>query len=653
MFGSLDNDPVILPEAVRESIDLDGHPKSPVLSSQAAIWIVDDSGRRLELRRDIKGGDRATVEVRETEKDGVTRTSKLVARKSTMADEAGGFQRFLFEWLGLPIVNVPTNRITGSKLYLENLAPLFYIDQIEGWTEIQALQISRYGQLEIREIAVEFLLGAVAAFQARVNRVLSQRQSIELKDGARRIAEAVLQETMRRGWRVDWSSYGTIEDVAKRWDQHSLRTALKEDAQLDIDARRKDLNARIETLRKALTSEPIDETIAVAPVEASQRAIELKRAQHSTNEDLSTLNVQLKDVYNLLESLEHRIHSATDLLRLKTTGVGRLDHLECPTCHRDLDVESFGLSSQSADFVRAHIEALKSDRELLIKNHESLIANIDTAMARGTQIAGELRNAERALTTVTDAVGPLREQLAVITAQLTAAERESERLEGAAAEIDTLQQSIDRWVADANRFSMPQTSATDIDEKLKAFTDLLRKYLVALGHSEVKAVNSHDVVVEREDYIPYMNGRRLRGLGSASDQPRLVAAYSLALAAASEKAGGKHPGFLILDEPLQQNPDPNHRKQFVEFLEKQIAQDSKFQTLLFTSLYPTEIEQLRKKGTTVITPDDQKLGQKLLKLLPKPEQPPEKENLAENKTTTPAQPEAKLKDTAISEKKID
>ena len=48
-------------------------------------------------------------------------------------------------------------------MYLENLVPSFYIDQTEGWADIQAQQIGRYGQLEIKEIAVEYLLGAIAA----------------------------------------------------------------------------------------------------------------------------------------------------------------------------------------------------------------------------------------------------------------------------------------------------------------------------------------------------------------------------------------------------------------------------------------------------------------------------------------------------------
>ena len=151
IFGNADNDPIRLPEAVREDLELVGHEKSAVISSESIITIRDDQKRQLEIRRAIKGGERSVVVVRETSMDGKTRESKLLARKLTMKDEHGGFQRFLFEWLNWPRLEVPSYRPGGSEVYLENVAPLFYIDQNEGWSNIQALQIARYSQQEIGE----------------------------------------------------------------------------------------------------------------------------------------------------------------------------------------------------------------------------------------------------------------------------------------------------------------------------------------------------------------------------------------------------------------------------------------------------------------------------------------------------------------------
>ena len=611
MFGNLENDPIRLPQAVREELELNGH-KSRVLSSACSITLEDGNGRTLEITRPVAGGDTKFVEVREKQTGQPDRVSRLVSRRQTMQDEHGGFQRFFFEWMNWPRVEVPTFRGQGAEIYLENLAPLFYIDQDEGWTNIQALQISRYGQMEIGDIAVEYLLGADGALRARINRLRASQREAELKQSAKMIGDQVDDVMTRHGWHVELSSHGSISDIAKRWSKESLREVLLKELSVDLDSRHVDLAKRIEKLRNALTSEPLDVNNMSAPQEVSQRAIELKKRRHSLNEDLSTFNAQLRETRALRESLDYRIQAASDLLRLKTTGVGRLDHLECPTCHRDLNPEVFGLTSQSAETVAAHIEALKSDRELISRNQESLSANVKTTLAAMGKVDSDLRDAEKALRTVTSAVGPVREQIATTAAELSAAERDLDRVSEAAQEIEDLQASINRWVEDARGLVAAADGFVDKSGIKDAFLKALRSYLVALGHSAVKKSAANEVILD-DQYVPFMNGRRLRALGSASDQSRLVAAYSLALAATAEQVKGKHPGFVIMDEPLQQNPDELHRDLFAAFLANELAQKSKFQTLIFTSLGAAEITKLRKQGMNVIAPT----GDHFLKAVPK------------------------------------
>jgi DNA repair exonuclease SbcCD ATPase subunit len=184
-----------------------------------------------------------------------------------------------------------------------------------------------------------------------------------------------------------------------------------------------------------------------------------------------------------------------------------------------MDASMFGLTTQSVESVDAHIEALKRDRELMRKNLESLSASIKTTSANIEALDSELRDAERALMTVTSAVGPVREQLAATASELTAAERELERLDDAAKELDDIQASIDRWIADAQAFDSSSMVSPDIENRRRAFIDALRKYLIALGHSAVRQDNAHLISLD-DEYVPFMDGRRLRALGSASDQSR-------------------------------------------------------------------------------------------------------------------------------------
>jgi hypothetical protein len=474
---------------------------------------------------------------------------------------------------------------------------------------LQARQISRYAQQQIAQVAVEYLLGATDAVARRLAQQNAILRAAGLRESARTIADRVNAVFARRGWGVEWSGFGSVEEILARWSLRTLLEALRQDADADLAAQRVLLTQRAEVLRRGLTSDPIDPANVSAHASASQKVIELKRRRHGLSDELSTLRIQYDQTEELLSSLEHRIHSADDVLRLKTTGVGRLEQVECPTCHRDLDPATFALTEQSRESVAAHIEALKRDRKLIKNNLQGIIARLTTARAEIARVDADFRDAEWALVTVTEAIGTVREQLAQTAANLTAVEREIDRLVATSAELDDLQKAVDHWMVEARAIQLPITATADLQRRVDAFSDELRHYLIALGHSAVNSENSTSVRVD-DQYSPFLGARRLQSLGSASDRPRLVAAYSLALAAASQRVGGLHPGVIILDEPLQQNPDDLHRDLFSAFLSNQRALDANFQTVVFTFLRPAEIDSLRQRGTTVVTPE----GEHFLKL---------------------------------------
>ncbi|HVZ33202.1 MAG TPA: hypothetical protein VG963_12300, partial [Polyangiaceae bacterium] len=129
MFGLRDNDPSRFPPAVRDVMLLGAAAEVPVSTSVARIALRRDDGATLTITRPIKGADPEVVEVLEGGPS--SRKSHLRARRNTMVDESGGLQRFLFDWMRLPRAPLMTLKGTRAELYLENLAPLFFIDQNE------------------------------------------------------------------------------------------------------------------------------------------------------------------------------------------------------------------------------------------------------------------------------------------------------------------------------------------------------------------------------------------------------------------------------------------------------------------------------------------------------------------------------------------
>jgi hypothetical protein len=234
IFGLPDNDASCFSEAARDEFEVPNKPPARVLHSECSVSLSDRKARRIRLTRAIQG-DRRTVQVEEIQGDTIVRTSKLTARSKTMQDEHGGLQRFLFEWLKWPREEVSTFRGAPAEVYLENLAPAFYIDQSEGWTNVQALQISRYGQQEIAEIAVEYLLGATDAIKARVFQQQAEQRSAYLHGTARAIADRVASTLLRRGWNVEWSGKGTLVEIIARWSSRPLKEVLKAEANEGIN----------------------------------------------------------------------------------------------------------------------------------------------------------------------------------------------------------------------------------------------------------------------------------------------------------------------------------------------------------------------------------------------------------------------------------
>ena len=602
IFGRKDSDPTFFPEAVLEELNLSDAQNVRVLSSEARLTIERKDGEQLELTRGITH-DQNKVRIGRRATGGAISQMTLLTGAGSMVDETTGFQRFLFEWLGWPSKRATTFDGPEAYIYLENLAPLFYIEQEEGWTEIQARQIGRYGQQQIRELAVEYLLGGLGAVDQRVMRQRAATLDSTLRSVARSLAERATSTFLRQGWAVDWSGNGSVKEIEARWSGQTLRGALLRDAEIDIEKQRDTAVQRVVALRKVLTKDPVDPSNVSAASSASQLVVDLKQRRHKLNSELRTLHGQYSDSENLLESLVHRIRSATDVHRLKTTGVGRLSHLECPTCHRELDVTAFNLTEQTAPEVQAHIEALKRDRGLTRHTLQAVGTTIRATEAEIVKLDSEFHNAQRTLEDVSASVGPVREQIVRAAANLAAQERLIEKLDATSAELAEVQTAINGWLQDASAARAQDGGGTDMEHRVSAFTRALGEYLVALGHSAAVDRGVGSLRLDQGQYEPYLAHRRLRALGSGSDPARMVAAYTLALAAASGALNGLHPGIVILDEPLQQNPDTAHRTLFLDFLSKGLAKEAQFQTLVFTFLNDDEVRKLRQSGTIVITVD--------------------------------------------------
>lgn len=596
MYGIPPNEPARFPNAVRSRIKLDGVEYS-VASSEAYIELFRGPTDGLRLSRPIKllnndPPSHVRCELISEVGGKPSRTFELEARFKTFSDQTGGLQHFLFDWLNFKKYQVMTSRREDAWLYLENLAPHFLVDQESGWSDIQALQVYRYGILDVRGSSVEAVLGADETLKLRFAADSSQAKDVDLRKEADFFVSRVNSLFQRMTWPPIFTKPSALERILSTWQTLDLNDLVERQFTFRFDSEVTTLETRISNIRRALTTGDVDTTTTTTSQAASQRVVDLKTRRHQLQESLRDLRTQIEEQSGILDSIEHRVRATRDLIRLKQDGIGRQEDVSCPTCHRAIALHDFELTDQSNASMTNYLGAAEADRKLIRRN-------IEAAEVARQQLLGELRqldevytDASRALGLVNDSIGIAREQYARLASELSDAQRELQRIRDFRRDLNTVQDEIRTWSA-ATRVPPPADAANDeLKDRTDFLSNQLHSFLVGFGHSEVLSDDHRITVLQSDGYAPYVDAKKLRSLGSASDAARLVTAYTLALAQTGLQFRGNHPGFVLLDEPLQQNPDPEHREKFVSAI-RAMASIITGQLIIFTSLQPREIERLK------------------------------------------------------------
>lgn len=587
IFGVQASDNAIFPDAPRNLIDLGDVRETKVIESSAEIELVREDGCRLKLRRAIVG-ERGRIAV----SDGGDLQGNLVVGYGTMADPTAGFQTTFRKWAGLPEAHLMTSRGNDAPIYFENLAPLFLVTQLTGWADIQAEQVYRYGLQEIVEGAFEYLLGLDATLAARLLHQRHDATAVALKEEARVIAADFALLFNAEGWIGDLGTSGNPRELAAKWQRLDLGDWVKERYGFDGPTQLARLGKRAETLRTRLTKGKIDAESTVETTAASTAVVGLKEQRHELQLRLGTLRSQLRGQERLLRSVEDRFKSARDLARFKKEGIGILPKAECPTCHQTVDPAHLELTEQSVLTIELYIEQLDHQRHLLRHNVDRMRVDVAEAMARADRLEDEFVQAEHGLRLVNQAVGPAREVIVKAHNDLLAVERELDRVKAIQRGLDAIQDRIKQWIGRAEECTS-EVPKSETEVALKAaFVEELRALVLALGCAGVNDEEASAITLD-ERYTPMLRGRWLRSFGSASDRARLIVAYLLALAA----SGRHHPGFVVLDEPLQQNPDQHHRRLFIDFLLRRGPAIQR-QAVVFTCLPAEEVAALCRAGVS-------------------------------------------------------
>ena len=307
---------------------------------------------------------------------------------------------------------------------------------------------------------------------------------------------------------------------------------------------------------------------------------------------------ELRKLRDRLKFIKADIQRNKDIRRLRDFGVETglsVIHNQCPTCNQSIQ-DSLIPTESAVMGVEENINFLKTEAEavaLLISAGEERLARIKGRKSGKSQAVANLR------ATIRDLRSDLLENrdlsVAAIREQVHLQE-EITRLERLRDEFDELtgrlRDAAERWQENRSRYSdLPDDYFSKKDKaKLAAVSKCFASNVKSFGYRSTGISQLH---ISEDNYRPVCDEFEVAFGASASDNIRLIWAYTLALLQVLSSHEGNHWGILVFDEPEQQKMKEDSSDALYAEIAK--MQTDEFQVIVATSA-SEDITRTRLEG---------------------------------------------------------
>jgi hypothetical protein len=531
-----------------------------VLESLVELEVANASGDLVTIRRYVTGGkDTRLVEVVfgpavTNPHENQHRVESFFVGMEGAAQRERGFHHFLADFLKLDLPYVKRFKGDDVPLYVECVAPLMFIEQIRGWSGIQATLPQSFGIRNVAKIAVEYLLG-LNVIENEKRRIQISEEANGIREDWRAVRELMTQIAFRVGGRLMNVPSGPVSILP---DEPLV--CLSFDGEDVIT-----LSDFLVTKRSLLLESSTEKTPVVAGKEEMESKLDslendLLVAQAELSQFRSDIRLEGEEIRKLRERavfIEADIQRNKDIKRLRDFGVETglsVIQDKCPTCNQSIQ-DSLIPTDSAVMGIAENINFLKTEAEaidLLICAGEERLARLQGRKDGKYQAVANLRSTIRdlrsdLLQSRDLSVAAIREQIH-LQDEITSLEQLRDEFEE---EISRLKHVAECWHDNRARHSeLPSDYFSEEDlAKLAALSERFAKNVQTFGYRSTGVSQLH---VSEDNYRPVCDDFEVAFGASASDNIRLIWAYTLSLLQVSSSHQGKHWGILFFDEPEQQ-----------------------------------------------------------------------------------------------------
>lgn len=489
----------------------------------------------------------------------VKETEKYYINREGSAQREKGFHNYLASFLDLSLPSV--SRFNGGDvpLYMECIIPAFYIEQVRGWTSIMATLPKTFGIKNVINASIEYILNLdVYNIKKRKEDLSTEYNSFKeqlnlLKSEFTNIANNLGAELI---------NYPT--NIVTQIEDHLMPNLIftNDDQKLSITQYAIMIRSKLIELKEKeteITDEIVNTELLAKLEQLEEKNLFTITKLRSINNEINTENSILKDSEKRIDSINSDIKKHLDIKRIiefsKDDNLTILENV-CPTCKQHItdvlinDIPQPMTIDDNIIFLKKQKEAI----ELFIKSSNTRIKKLEADKEILSNESRKIISLIRSLKNDIYSTNRLSEHMIkekiILEESIEQIEYESNRFNDA---ISKLKIIIDKVNSNRKEYiKLPENYYSDNDiEKLNQFKILFSELLTAYGY---RSTRPGELAISLDNYQPICSdeGFEIALDSSASDNIRIIWAYTVSLLLLSDKYNTNHWGFIVFDEPEQQ-----------------------------------------------------------------------------------------------------